>query len=142
MPERTKKPAKLKAAKKPTVDTAEVEDAELVEDAPSKARVSTADSDSDDSVEGEVVDDNGEPQEPGVDELQAEEAEPDVASLAVVDIDSKVGRRDPLSAYMHEVTRHPLLTREEEVSLARKYRDSGDVQAAYKLVASNLRLVV
>jgi len=43
---------------------------------------------------------------------------------------------------MSEVQRHPLLTREEELALARHYRDTGDVQAAYRLVASNLRLVV
>jgi RNA polymerase sigma-32 factor len=51
-------------------------------------------------------------------------------------------RRDPLQAYMAEVTRHPLLTREEEHALAKKYQATGDVQAAYRLVASNLRLVV
>jgi RNA polymerase sigma-32 factor len=43
---------------------------------------------------------------------------------------------------MAEVTRHPLLTREEEIALAKQYRDTGDVKAAYRLVSSNLRLVV
>jgi RNA polymerase sigma-32 factor len=43
---------------------------------------------------------------------------------------------------MAEVTRHPLLSREEELRLARHLRQTGDVQAAYRLVASNLRLVV
>jgi RNA polymerase sigma-32 factor len=47
-----------------------------------------------------------------------------------------------MSAYMAEVHRHPLLTREEEIDLARRYRDHADVKAAYKLVASNLRLVM
>ncbi len=51
-------------------------------------------------------------------------------------------RYDPLRAYMAEVNRHPLLTREEEHELAVRYRETGDVQAAYALVASNLRLVV
>jgi RNA polymerase sigma-32 factor len=51
-------------------------------------------------------------------------------------------RYDPLRAYMAEVQRHPLLTREEEHDLAVKYRESGDVETAYRLVASNLRLVV
>lgn len=50
--------------------------------------------------------------------------------------------RDPLQAYMAEVTRHPLLTREEEHRLAKEYQSTGDVRAAYRLVASNLRLVV
>ena len=56
--------------------------------------------------------------------------------------ESGLTRRDPLQAYMAEVTRHPLLTREEEHTLAKKYQQTGDVQAAYRLVASNLRLVV
>lgn len=55
---------------------------------------------------------------------------------------SALTNRDPLQAYMAEVTRHPLLTREEEHQLAKEYQASGDVRAAYRLVASNLRLVV
>jgi RNA polymerase sigma-32 factor len=51
-------------------------------------------------------------------------------------------RYDPLRAYMAEVSRHPLLTREQEHELAVRYVETGDVQAAYALVASNLRLVV
>ncbi len=51
-------------------------------------------------------------------------------------------RYDPLRAYMAEVARHPLLSREEEHELALRYSETGDVDAAYKLVASNLRLVV
>jgi RNA polymerase sigma-32 factor len=43
---------------------------------------------------------------------------------------------------MAEVARHPVLSREEEHALAVRYRETGDVDAAYKLVASNLRLVV
>ncbi len=54
----------------------------------------------------------------------------------------ELARYDPLRAYMAEVSRHPLLTREEEHELAVRYRETGDVQAAYVLVASNLRLVV
>jgi RNA polymerase sigma-32 factor len=56
--------------------------------------------------------------------------------------DAGLVRYDPLRAYMAEVARHPVLTREEEHELALRYRDSGDVSAAYRLVASNLRLVV
>ena len=51
-------------------------------------------------------------------------------------------RYDPLRAYMAEVARHRVLSREEEHALAVHYRETGDVEAAYKLVASNLRLVV
>ncbi len=51
-------------------------------------------------------------------------------------------RYDPLRAYMAEVARHPVLSREEEHELAVRYQETGDVDAAYRLVASNLRLVV
>ncbi len=56
--------------------------------------------------------------------------------------DAGLARSDPLRAYMAEMARHPLLSREEEHDLAVKYRETGDVEAAYRLVASNLRLVV
>ncbi|HKD40029.1 MAG TPA: RNA polymerase factor sigma-32 [Myxococcaceae bacterium] len=50
--------------------------------------------------------------------------------------------RDPLQLYMAEVHRHSLLSRDEEHALAQKYQSTGDLKAAYRLVASNLRLVV
>jgi RNA polymerase sigma-32 factor len=49
---------------------------------------------------------------------------------------------DPLQRYMWEVSRIPLISREEERELAIRYRETGDIGAAYKLVTSNLRLVV
>lgn len=49
---------------------------------------------------------------------------------------------DPLQRYLSEIRRFPLLGRDEEHRLAVKYKEYGDVQAAYKLVTSNLRLVV
>jgi len=49
---------------------------------------------------------------------------------------------DPLKHYLMEIKRYPLLSREEEQRLAIRYRDKGDVDAAYRLITSNLRLVV
>jgi len=49
---------------------------------------------------------------------------------------------DPLQRYLTEIRRYPLLTREEEHALAVQYQTSQDVEAAYKLVTGNLRLVV
>ncbi len=49
---------------------------------------------------------------------------------------------DSLQLYMAEVHRHSLLSREEELELAQRYQRTGDLNAAYRLVASNLRLVV
>jgi RNA polymerase sigma-32 factor len=49
---------------------------------------------------------------------------------------------DPLKKYLVEIRRFPLLTREEEMELGRRWRDQKDRAAAYRLVVSNLRLVV
>ena len=49
---------------------------------------------------------------------------------------------DPLQRYLTEIRRFPLLNREDEHELAVRYKEYGDVGAAYKLVTSNLRLVV
>jgi RNA polymerase sigma-32 factor len=49
---------------------------------------------------------------------------------------------DPLQRYLAEIRRFPLLTREEEHRLAVEYKEYGKVEAAYKLVTANLRLVV
>lgn len=49
---------------------------------------------------------------------------------------------EPLQRYLVEIRRYPLLTREEEHRLAVEYKEFGSIEAAYKLVTSNLRLVV
>ena len=49
---------------------------------------------------------------------------------------------DPLQRYLAEIRRFPLLSREEEHRLAVDYKQYGNVEAAYKLVTANLRLVV
>jgi RNA polymerase sigma-32 factor len=49
---------------------------------------------------------------------------------------------DPLQRYLVEIRRYPLLTREEEHRLAVEFKEFGNIEAAYKLVTSNLRLVV
>jgi RNA polymerase sigma-32 factor len=53
-----------------------------------------------------------------------------------------LSRTDPLQAYLREVQRHPLLTPEQEHSLAVKYTETQDVNAAARLVTANLRLVI
>ena len=51
-------------------------------------------------------------------------------------------RENNIDQYIAEVKRYPLLTAEEEVQLARQYRDDGDIAAAHQLVVGNLRFVV
>ena len=47
-----------------------------------------------------------------------------------------------LQRYLQEISQHKLLTREETEELAIRYRENQDPEAAYRLVTSNLRLVV
>jgi len=47
-----------------------------------------------------------------------------------------------LESYIQAVNRYPLLSEEEELRLARQYRDKDDLEAAGQLVMSHLRLVV
>jgi len=51
-------------------------------------------------------------------------------------------RENNIDSYMAAVNRHPLLSRDEEFTIAKLYKDEGDVTAAHKLVVSNLRFVV
>jgi RNA polymerase sigma-32 factor len=61
-----------------------------------------------------------------------------MTSLAL-SVPSPVGS---LETYIQAVNRFPILTQEEERSLARRYRDEGDLDAARQLVVSHLRVVV
>ncbi|MGI9592768.1 MAG: sigma-70 family RNA polymerase sigma factor [Myxococcota bacterium] len=49
---------------------------------------------------------------------------------------------DTLTRYMAELAHHPPISREEEHELAVRWHEEGDIDAARKLVMSNLRLVV
>ena len=49
---------------------------------------------------------------------------------------------DPLQMYLSEIKHFRLLTREEEIKLAIRVREKKDQKAAYRLITSNLRLVV
>ncbi len=78
------------------------------------------------------------------DDGPATSAEPDA------DDDKAAGRKDrgalvatdPLGRYLAEIRRFPLLSREEEAVIARRYVKNKDPEDAYRLVTANLRLVV
>ncbi|MFO7643397.1 MAG: RNA polymerase factor sigma-32 [Desulfosarcina sp.] len=56
--------------------------------------------------------------------------------------DKSLVKYDPLQRYLSEISRYNLLTREEEVALGKQVQEHNDQDAAYRLVTSNLRLVV
>jgi len=66
----------------------------------------------------------------------------DIDSAEERDSDKALVPYDPLQRYLAEIRRYPLLSREEEYRQAVRYKEYGDIEAAYKLVTSNLRLVV
>ncbi len=47
-----------------------------------------------------------------------------------------------LHRYLQEISQYELLSREETDALAQQFRETGDPEAAYRLVSANLRLVV
>jgi len=52
------------------------------------------------------------------------------------------GSFDLFRLYLDEIKRYPLLSREDEMDLAIRYREKGDIESADKLIRANLRLVV
>ena len=51
-------------------------------------------------------------------------------------------RRSAFEQYLHEITQVPLLSREEELELAQRFKQEEDRDAAKRLVEANLRFVV
>jgi RNA polymerase sigma-32 factor len=82
----------------------------------------------------------------GADFVGVEQDDGDEAPAVVVETQATstrgIARRDPLTAYVQEIRRVPLLTREEEHDLAVKFHETGDPELARRLVTANLRLVV
>ena len=74
--------------------------------------------------------------------LNFDEPEELTKEIVITPADRSLIKYDPLQRYLEEVSRYSLLTREEERSLAIRVWENNDKDAAYRLVTSNLRLVV
>ncbi len=83
------------------------------------------------------------------DQIEPREEVPEVEVVEEIDsdpgeesVDKALVPFDSLQRYLSEIRRYPLLSREEEHQLAVEYKEFGNIKAAYKLLTSNLRLVV
>jgi RNA polymerase sigma-32 factor len=86
--------------------------------------------------EPEVEIDEEPTEEPELPELEPEEPFEEEIGLPVP---SEI---DPLQRYIREANRFNLLTPEEEKELTRRYKETGDTEIGYRLITSNLRLVI
>jgi len=59
-----------------------------------------------------------------------------------VPILNKIEGKDPLSNYLIQVQKIPLLDPAQEIDLTWRYCKTGDIRAAGKLIAANLKLVI
>ncbi len=112
---------------------------------PAKAAKRSADAEpvSEPAEEPELVDDLDDASQAEAAHSSEQTVEVDGDLLPAVDVSgSSLVPFDSLAAYKAEIRRYPILTREEEHELAVRYFEHGDQEAAYKLITSNLRLVV
>ena len=87
------------------------------------------------SIEGAATAESAEPHHADADKDADAEADEDTKGGALV-------ATDPLGRYLSEIRRFPLLSREDERVIARRYVKNKDPEDAYRLVTANLRLVV
>ena len=88
-------------------------------------------------LDPEVLADPLSDEEEGSPPARAEES-----STALAPAGRSLAPYDPFRRYLAELKKYPPLSREEERDLARRYRDTGDRQALFRLVTANLMLVV
>ncbi|MFZ3230822.1 MAG: RNA polymerase factor sigma-32 [Pseudobdellovibrio sp.] len=100
------------------------------------------------SVVAEILDDDHVLPEPDDSNTVDDNLPPDeIISSLIPTIAPKTKERgltstDPLTMYLNEVRKYPLLTREQELELTKKYFETKDPIAAQTLVKSNLRFVI
>lgn len=77
------------------------------------------------------------------DDIQETQSHPQQALMLTSSDDNLPALSNPaLHRYLQEISQYELLSREETEKLAIRFQETGDPDAAYRLVSSNLRLVV
>ena len=80
--------------------------------------------------------------DPEPDDFESPDSETSDLPAAPSSISSVPTTKDPLTMYLQEIRKYPLLTKEQELDLAKKYYETRDPKLAQALVKSNLRFVV
>lgn len=142
MPRRPAKPKRPRSQKTGRRTTRQVADAER---RPGDEAGGEAEGDTEaesDALEAELVTDDARPVDDDDTSIGAdgEDAPPGAGSLSPAS--SALVSADPLTRYLAEIRRIPVLSREEEHALAVRWKEEGDREAAWQLVTHNLRLVV
>jgi RNA polymerase sigma-32 factor len=97
----------------------------------------------DESIEFEVDIDSAPDLEPEVRSNDDDESSEDTERLLpVVRSKRSVGPLDSLSSYLNQVRQYQALSEDEERQLAIEYQKTGDPAAVYRLITSNLKVVV
>ncbi|MDO8433003.1 MAG: RNA polymerase factor sigma-32 [Candidatus Binatus sp.] len=145
MPRKTGKPKtpKASASAKHKVRRGRRRRTVLEPQQPERDEVSSAPDASADRAADEVIEPNFRPLELA-DTADARESAPTSLPPPSSDADERgaLVPIDPLNRYLSEIRRFPLLTREQESEIARRYVEHKDPADAYRLVTANLRLVV
>jgi RNA polymerase sigma-32 factor len=76
------------------------------------------------------------------DELNTNEPGQNKTRLPAIRTKESLVPLDPFYAYLQEVRKYSVLTEEEEKELAIRYKETGDLDSAYKLTTANLMLVI
>lgn len=66
---------------------------------------------------------------------------PMTADAKTLALPATLAPQDGLRRYLQEIAKIPLLSKEEEEDLSRRWHEDGDIDAAHRLVTSHLRLV-
>jgi RNA polymerase sigma-32 factor len=137
MADRTSK-GKGRASKKEIIDVGE----KPAEKDPEAEDEEAEEKDADGDVDPDVVEAEAAAAAIDANESASDEEGEEPPILKATPSRGSIARRDPMSVYMSEVRRYPLLTPDEEKALATRLVEHGDTQAARKLIEANLRLVV
>lgn len=99
-------------------------------------------------VENDDAPANFAPEEGELNRAYAVPVEPEISDdlpptkAVALDTGKAITSSDPLAIYLSEIRRYKVLTREEEMALAKRYFENKDPAAAEALVKANLRFVV